>query len=97
MTFLGRDASNVYLHKHWNEALRLFEAGPPSIAYPMAFGYRAVGEVVESRSPDVAVGHRVYGNWPHTELTTMSATQALAQMLPDALDWDDGVDMVPRD
>lgn len=93
MTFLGRDASNVYLHKHWNEALRLFEAGPPSIAYPMAFGYRAVGEVVESRSPDVAVGHRVYGNWPHTELTTMPATQALAQMLPDALDWDDGVDM----
>ena len=49
MTFLGRDASNVYLHKHWNEALRLFDAGPPSIDYPMAFGYRAVGEVVESR------------------------------------------------
>jgi NADPH:quinone reductase-like Zn-dependent oxidoreductase len=93
MTFVGRDASNVYLHKHWNEELRLFEAGSPSIAYPMAFGYRAAGEVVESRSPDVAVGHRVYGNWPHTELTSMPAAQALAQTLPDALDWDDGVDM----
>ena len=30
MTFLGGDASNVYLHKHWNEDLRLFEAGEPS-------------------------------------------------------------------
>jgi threonine dehydrogenase-like Zn-dependent dehydrogenase len=93
MTFLGRDASNVYLHKHWNEELRLFDAGPPSISYPIAFGYRAVGEVVESRAPDVPVGQRVFGNWPHTELTTMPASQALAQALPVPLTWDDGVDM----
>lgn len=93
MTFLGRDASNVYLHKHWNEELRLFEDGAPSIAYPIAFGYRAAGEVVESRSPDVAVGRRVFGNWSHTELTTMPGAQALDQTLPDALSWDDGVDM----
>jgi NADPH:quinone reductase-like Zn-dependent oxidoreductase len=93
MTFLGRDASNVYLHKHWNEDLRLFEDGPPSITYPIAFGYRAAGEVVESRSPDVAVGHRVFGNWPHTELTTMPGAQALDQTLPETLSWDDGVDM----
>ena len=93
MTFLGRAASNVYLHKRWNEDLRLFEAGPPSIAYPMAFGYRAVGRVVESGSTDVPVGHRVYGNWPHTELTTMPAAQALEQTLPKGLTWDDGVDM----
>ena len=82
MTFYGRDASNVYLHKQWNEELRLFEPGTPSIDYPFVFGYRASGEVVESRSADVAVGHRVYGNWRHTELTTMSAQRALDHTLP---------------
>ena len=66
MTFLGRDASNVYLHKHWDEELRLFQDGAPSISYPIPFGYRAVGKVVETRSPDVEIGLRVFGNWPHT-------------------------------
>lgn len=93
MTFYGRDASNVYLHKQWNEELRLFEPGTPSVDYPFVFGYRAAGEVVESRSPDVAVGHRVYGNWRHTELTTMPAQRALDQSLPADLSWDDGVDI----
>ncbi len=93
MTFYGRDASNVYLHKRWNEELRLFEAGEPSIEYPIAFGYRAAGEVVESRSPEVPAGARVYGNWRHTELTSMPAERAAAQRLPDELSWDDGVDI----
>ena len=93
MTFYGKDASNVYLHKRWNEELRLFEAGRPSMEYPITFGYRAAGEVVESRSPEVAVGARVYGNWRHTELTSMPAERALAQRLPDELSWDDGVDI----
>ncbi len=93
MTFYGRDASNVSLHKRWNEELRLFEPGEPSIAYPITFGYRAAGEVVESRSPEVRAGARVYGNWRHTELTSMSAERAVAQALPDDLSWDDGVDI----
>ena len=93
MTFYGRAASNVYLHKRWNEELRLFEAGEPSIDYPITFGYRAAGRVVESRSPAVSVGTRIYGNWRHTELTAMPADKALAQCLPDDLSWDDGVDI----
>ena len=93
MTFYGRDASNVYLHKTWNEELRLFEPGQPSMQYPITFGYRAAGVVVESRSSDVPVGHRVYGNWRHTELTAMPAERALEQALPDELTWDDGVDI----
>ena len=93
MTFYGMHASNVYLHKQWNEELRLFEPGTPSVDYPFVFGYRASGEVVESRSPDVAVGHRVYGNWRHTEFTTMSAQRALDHTLPADLTWDDGVDL----
>jgi NADPH:quinone reductase-like Zn-dependent oxidoreductase len=93
MTFYGKDASNVYLHKQWNEELRLFEPGAPSAEYPLTFGYRAAGEVIESRSPDVAVGHRVYGNWRHTEFTAMPAQRALEQALPAGLSWDDAVDI----
>lgn len=93
MTFYGKDASNVYLHKTWNPELRVFQPGTPSMQYPLTFGYRAAGEVVESRSADVAVGHRVYGNWRHTELTAMPAERALQQTLPHALSWDDGVDI----
>lgn len=93
MTFYGRSATNAYLHKRWNEELRLFETGAPSMEYPLVFGYRAAGEVVESRSDDVSVGQRVYGSWRHTELTAMPAESARAQLLPDALSWDDGVDV----
>jgi len=93
MTFYGQSASNVHLHKAWNEELRLFEGGKPSKDYPVLFGYRAAGEVVESRSSDVPVGLRVYGNWRHTEFTSMPAERALSQVLPEALSWDDGVDI----
>lgn len=93
MTFYGRDASNVYLRKRWNEALRLFEPAEPSLSYPVAFGYRAAGVVVDAGGTDIAVGTRIYGNWRHTELTAMPAANARAQVLPDGLTWDDGVDI----
>lgn len=93
MTFYGTAATNVYLRKRWNEDLRLFEEGEPSMRYPIAFGYRAAGEVVDSGSTDVAVGARVYGNWRHTELTALPAEKARAQHLPSELTWDDGVDV----
>lgn len=93
MTFYGRAATNVYLHKRWNEELRLFEAGTPSMEYPLVFGYRAAGEVIESASDEVPIGLRVYGSWRHTELTALPAEYAAAHPLPDALSWDDGVDI----
>ena len=93
MTFYGKRATNVYLHKRWNDELRLFESGTSSMAYPLVIGYRAAGEVVESRAGDVPVGTRIYGSWRHTELTSLPAEVALAQRLPDGLSWDDGVDI----
>jgi threonine dehydrogenase-like Zn-dependent dehydrogenase len=93
MTFFGRDASNVYLHKHWNEELRLFEAGAPSMEYPLTFGYRSAGLVTESRTNEVTTGTRLFGNWRHTEFSTLDPERALAQRLPDALSWDDAVDI----
>lgn len=93
MTFVGRSATNAYLNKHWNEELRIFERGVASMAYPVIIGYRAAGEVIESTSPFVATGTRIYGNWRHTELVTLPASVADAQRLPDELSWDDGVDI----
>jgi NADPH:quinone reductase-like Zn-dependent oxidoreductase len=93
MTFYGKHASNVYLHKRWNAELRLFEAAEPSMDYPITFGYRAAGLVVDSGTTEVPEGTRVYGTWRHTELTAMPAERAIAQRLPDELSWDDGVDI----
>lgn len=92
-TFLGRDASNVILAKHWNEELRIFESGKPNVSHPIVFGYRAAGLVEESATDDVPVGSRIWGNWHHTELVAMPVEQAAVQMLPDALGWEDGVDI----
>jgi threonine dehydrogenase-like Zn-dependent dehydrogenase len=93
LTFYGPQASNVYLHKRWNEELRLFEPGEATMPYPAVTGYRAVGEVAQSRAPEVPTGMRVYGNWRHTEYTMLPADTATAQRLPDGLTWDDGVDL----
>ena len=93
MTYYGRGATNVYLHRRWNDGLRVFEAGTASVAYPLVIGYRASGEVSESRAPGVAVGTRVFGRWHHTELTSLPGELASAQRLPAGLTWDDGVDV----
>lgn len=93
MTFYGRDATNVYLHKRWDEELRLFVAGEPSMDYPVFFGYRATGVVEESRALDVPVGTRLFGSWRHTERVTLPGKQAAAQRLPDDLSEDDGLDI----
>ncbi|HKG57010.1 MAG TPA: zinc-binding alcohol dehydrogenase [Candidatus Limnocylindrales bacterium] len=93
MTFYGKSATNVYLHKTWDESLRLFVAGTPSATYPLTFGYRAAGEVVESGVDDVPVGSRVFGSWRHTEYTALEADAARRQALPADLSWDDGVDV----
>jgi threonine dehydrogenase-like Zn-dependent dehydrogenase len=92
-TYIGRDASNVHLAKRWNPELRLFEPGAPSVVPPIAFGYRASGTVVESRSALLRVGARVWGNWRHTELVAMPAASAMQQLLPEGIAWDDAVDI----
>jgi NADPH:quinone reductase-like Zn-dependent oxidoreductase len=93
LTYVGRSATNPFLHRRWDPALRLFTDGPSSVAYPIVFGYRAAGVVVESRSDLVREGARVFGKWRHTEFTTLAAVDAEAQLLPNELSFDDGVDL----
>jgi len=93
MTYIGAGATNPYLHKRWDSDFRVFVAGKPSVEYPIVFGYRAAGEVVDSAGSTVPVGTRVYGKWRHTELVTLSADVAMEQRIPDGLSFDDGVDL----
>jgi NADPH:quinone reductase-like Zn-dependent oxidoreductase len=93
LTYIGRDASNPYLHKTWDPAFRIFTAGTPTQDYPVVFGYRAAGTIVASDDAEVPVGTRVFGKWRHTEFTAMSASDARAQRLPDELSHDDGADL----
>jgi 2-desacetyl-2-hydroxyethyl bacteriochlorophyllide A dehydrogenase len=93
MTYVGAGATNPYLHKRWDPDLRIFVSGKPSVEYPIVFGYRAAGKVVESADTSVPVGTRVYGKWRHTELVALPADVASEQRIPDALSFDDGVDL----
>jgi NADPH:quinone reductase-like Zn-dependent oxidoreductase len=93
MTFYGKDATNVYLHKQWDENLRLFLKGTPTLEYPITFGYRAAGEVVESADPAIPEGTRLFGNWRHTEFTVLPVERARRQLLPAGLTFQDGVDI----
>ncbi|HEY8826104.1 MAG TPA: zinc-binding dehydrogenase [Candidatus Limnocylindria bacterium] len=93
MTYIGAGATNPYLHKRWDPDLRIFVPGPPSIEYPIVFGYRAAGKIVESANAAVPVGTRVYGKWRHTELVALAGEVAAEQRIPDGLSFDDGVDL----
>jgi NADPH:quinone reductase-like Zn-dependent oxidoreductase len=93
MTFIGPAATNVHLHRTWNPELRLFEPGSAPVDYPIVFGYRAAGSVVESHDARVPVGARVFGSWQHTELAAVPADEAALHRLPEELSWDDGVDI----
>ena len=93
LTFVGRDATNPYLHRRWDPALRLFVEGEPSVVYPIVFGYRAAGVVIESRRERVPLGARVFGKWRHTEFTTLASADAESQLVPDELSFDDALDL----
>jgi len=93
MTYIGRDASNPYLHKTWDPELRVFRAGTPTQDHPIVFGYRAAGTVVASSDADIPPGTRVYGKWRHTEFTSLPLADARAQRLPAELSFEDGADL----
>ena len=93
MTYLGRDASNPYLHKTWDPELRIFTPGTPTQDYPVVFGYRASGTIDASGDADLPPGTRVFGRWRHTEFTMLSIADARVQVLPKELSFEDGADL----
>jgi threonine dehydrogenase-like Zn-dependent dehydrogenase len=93
MTYIGRGATNPYLHKTWDPELRVFTPGAPTQDHPIVFGYRAAGTVMASSEADMLPGTRIFGKWRHTEFTTLSVADARAQRLPDELSFEDGADL----
>ena len=93
MTYIGAGATNPFLKKTWDPDLRVFVAGKGSVEYPIVFGYRAAGEVVETSASKIPVGMRVYGKWRHTEFVALPIDLGLEQSVPGALSFDDAVDL----
>jgi NADPH:quinone reductase-like Zn-dependent oxidoreductase len=92
-TYVGTTPTNPYLHRRWDPELRLFVPGATTQSYPIVFGYRAAGIVVESDDPTVPEGSRLWGRWRHTEFSALAAEDARAQLLPDELSIDDALDL----
>lgn len=82
--------SNVYLHKQWDPARRLFlPSAAPSQPYPLVgMGYEEVGEVIET-GPAVTrlqPGDIVYGPWGHRTHHVLEEDFAAPRRKPPTLD-----------
>ncbi len=87
LTFLK--GTNPYLHARWDAEVGVFRAGEPSRRYPVpVMGYMEVGRVVESRTPEVAVGQVVAAAYGHRTGHVLDArpTGAPYAVLPDGFD-----------
>lgn len=82
--------SNPYLHKRWDEILRLFVPDEnASLHYPIVgYGYEECGEVVELGGgvTRVQIGDRVYGTWGHRTHHVVNEEFAAQRLLPAGLD-----------
>jgi 2-desacetyl-2-hydroxyethyl bacteriochlorophyllide A dehydrogenase len=76
--------SNPYLNGTWDVDARLFRAGQPTFAYPVAgWGYSEMGEVLET-GPEVAgieAGDLVYGIWGHRSEAVLPADALIGRTL----------------
>lgn len=64
LTFMKR--TNPYFHSRWDAERGVFEAGEPSLDYPVPFlGYMEVARIVESRSPAFNRGQVVASAYGH--------------------------------
>ncbi len=76
--------SNPYLTQSWDPEQRLFRAGEPTFAYPVAgWGYSEMGEVIEVADgvDDVRVGELVYGIWGHRSDAVVPAAAVAGRTL----------------
>jgi NADPH:quinone reductase-like Zn-dependent oxidoreductase len=78
--------TNQYLHKTWDDTLKIFRRGAPSQQYPLPFsGYMEVGEVCASRCDAVREGEVVAMAYGHKTGHTADPLQELFVPLPAGL------------
>lgn len=80
--------TNPFMHRRFDEARRLFvDADGPSWPWPVRnLGYEEVGEIVESRVPDLPVGARVFGTWNHRTHFIANVDYARERLMPEGAD-----------
>jgi threonine dehydrogenase-like Zn-dependent dehydrogenase len=83
--------TNVYLHKQWNEANRIFltKTNTTSKTYPIyGSGYEECGKVIETGDAvaKVKIGDVIYGTWQHRTHHVVSEDYAAGRILPENLD-----------
>jgi threonine dehydrogenase-like Zn-dependent dehydrogenase len=79
--------TNQYLHKTWDDALKLFRAGAASQRYPLMFsGYMEVGRVSASRYEAIEEGQVVAMSYGHKTGHTVDPLGDLFVPLPPGLD-----------
>ncbi|CAI9403525.1 zinc-dependent alcohol dehydrogenase [Nocardioides sp. T2.26MG-1] len=81
--------TNPYLNGTWDAEARLFRAGSPTFAYPVAgWGYSEMGEVVEVGTDvtSVSPGDLVHGIWGHRSEAVIPAAAVADRTLSRAAD-----------
>lgn len=83
--------TNVYLHKKWNDAKRLFQSDTKTTSktYPVyGSGYEECGKVIEIGDAvyRVKIGDVIYGTWQHRTHHVVSEDYAASRILPANLD-----------
>jgi threonine dehydrogenase-like Zn-dependent dehydrogenase len=79
--------TNPYLHASWDAERGVFVDGEPSRRYPVeSLGYMEVGRVVETRTPEVAVGDLVALTYGHRSGHVVDPRHSVITVLPPDLD-----------
>lgn len=82
--------SNVYIHKRWDPAQRLFLlSDSPSQPYPLVgVGYEEVGQVIEigAEVSSLRIGDIVYGTWGHRTHHILEEDYAALRIKPLSID-----------
>src|SRR3954447_10153342 len=79
--------TNPYLHASWDAERGVFVDGEPGRRYPVeSLGYMEVGRVVETRTPDVAVGDLVASAYGHRSGHVLDPRRSVVIVLPPDLE-----------
>jgi 2-desacetyl-2-hydroxyethyl bacteriochlorophyllide A dehydrogenase len=77
--------TNPYLHKHWDNAARLFADGEATFPYPLdAWGYEQVGrvEALGEGVDRLGGGELVWGVWGHRSAAVVPEDRLVGRVLP---------------
>lgn len=85
LTFMKH--TNPYFHSRWDAERGVFQAGEPSLNYPVPFlGYMEVARVIDSRTPAFSNGEIVATAYAHKSGHTADPSREVLVPMPKGLD-----------